>query len=204
MNHVDDKLLSGLRAGEEASFRTLLRRHHMHLVRFAMTVVRSRATAEELVQETWLAVIEGVAALRDPNALTSWIYKILVNKARRRAARDSRIVLFSTFTDEDNDSPAADPGLFTRYGTWASPVVPWEELDPERVVAGRQLWDEVQAAIDRLPPRQRAVILLCDVEGASGSEASDILGISEANQRVLLHRARVTLRQAIDGLLRQA
>lgn len=167
-----------------------------------MTFVRSRATAEEVVQETWLAVVEGLPTLKEPRALRSWIYGILVNKARRRGVRDRRIQAFSDLALPGDDGLIADAGLFTRHGTWASPIAAWEELDPERIVAGRQLWAHAQAAIDQLPAGQRAVVLLCDVEQVSGSDASRILGISEANQRVLLHRARVTLRQAIDALVR--
>lgn len=201
MSNVDDQLVRRLRQGDEMAFRTLLGRHHARMVSFATAFVINRATAEEVVQETWLAVVEGLATLENAAALTGWIYRILVNKARRRGARDSRVKVFSDFVTADDDGPIADPDLFTRRGTWAAPMAVWDELDPERIVAGRQLWSYVQDAIDRLPARQRAVLVLCDLEQESGSEASRILGLSEANQRVLLHRARVTLRRMVDELL---
>lgn len=196
-----EALVGRLRAGDEHTFRNLLRRHHSRMVSVAMAFVANRATAEEVVQETWLAVIEGLPALEEPRALRSWIYSILLNKARRRGARESRIRLFSDFAEADDAEPATDPDLFTGRGGWAAPVAAWNELDPERVVSGRQLWKHVQAVIDGLPGRQRAVLLLCDMEQSSGSEAARLLGVSEANQRVLLHRARLAVRQAIDRLL---
>lgn len=197
----DEDLVRRLRLGDEIAFREVIRRHHARLLGLAKTFVGNGATAEEVVQDTWLAVIEGIGRLDQPSSLKSWIYTILANKARRRAARDRRISLFADMSAGDEGAPAVDPSRFTHRGFWTDTVALWDLRDPERIVAGRQIWAYTLTAIDNLPPRQKAVVLLRDVEGLNASDACEILGIAESHQRVLLHRGRAKLRQAIEEFL---
>lgn len=196
------RVLRRLCQGDETAFRELVRQHHGRLIGLAQAFVGNHATAEEVVQETWLAVIEGVSGLNQPSSLKSWIYTILANKARRRAVRDGRMTLFSDIgVDEGVDAASVDPDRFTRRGFWKEAIALWDELDPERIIAGRQLWRHVMQAVDDLPPSQRAVVLLHDVEDLGTAEVCEIVAITENHQRVLLHRARARLRQVVETLL---
>jgi RNA polymerase sigma-70 factor, ECF subfamily len=187
--------------GDERAFRALIRRHHGNMISVATRYVRERATAEDVVQETWLAVFEGIAKLREPAAVVGWIYAILVNKARTRAKRDRRM---PTFPDLNPDGapfePAVSPDRLTANGRWSNPPLPFDIIDPERIVGGQQILDHLRTAINALPPAQRAVIVMREIEGQNVAPTCDLLGISEANQRVLLHRARARLRQALEDL----
>lgn len=198
---ADEDFVRLLCEGDEQAFCEMVRRHQGRLLGLASTFVGNGATAEEVVQETWLAVIEGIGRLDQSSSLKSWIYTILANKARRRAARDHRVSLFPGMPIEDENASAVDPNRFTRHGFWRKAVALWDMIDPERIVAGRQLWNHVRQAIEDLPPRQRAVVLLRDVEGRNAAETCEMLNITEIHQRVLLHRARTRLRQAVDNLL---
>lgn len=200
---MDDKdLFKRLERGDEQAFRELFRRHHPHLVRLARTFVASRAIAEEVAQDTWLAVLAGIGSFGQRSSLKSWIYAILVNKARTRAVRDRRTISFSdTVYEGESDEPAVDPTRFGAWGYWADPPRLWHDLNPERVVAGQQLWAHAMHAIEGLPASQRAVIIMRDVEGHSSEETCNILGLTEANQRVLLHRARSKIRQIVETLI---
>ncbi len=195
-------LYERLRNGDERAFRELIRRHHTSMVRLAHSFVGNRATAEEVVQDTWLAVLEGLGGFEQRSALKAWIFGILVNKARTRAVRDGRTLLFSDMALEDGSrEPVVDPARFTAAGYWTDPPRPWDDLNPERVVAGQQLWAHVTRALENLPPAQRAVIIMRDIAGHESVETCNILGITEANQRVLLHRARARVRQVIEALI---
>lgn len=194
-----DAAVVRLRAGDEVAFRELVRSLNGAMISLARTFVKSRPTAEEVVQDTWVAVITGLSGFEGRSSLKSWIFGILVNKARTRGARDGRTITFSDL-GVDGD-PAVDPGRFKPNGMWADPPASWCDLTPERIVAGRQMLEHVRAALDTLPPTQRSVIILRDVEGLEPEEACVILGVSEANQRVLLHRGRARLRQAMETLL---
>jgi RNA polymerase sigma-70 factor (ECF subfamily) len=199
---VDDITVSRLRAGDEDAFRDLLARHHAHLLRFARTFVSSPATAEEVVQETWLAVLHGLTGFEGRSSLKSWIYSILANRARTRAVRDGRMMLFSEMTSgEDVDEPAVDPSRFNAAGYWDQPPRPWDDLSPERLAASAEIRTHLAAALEELPETQRAVVVLRDVEGCSSEEACNILDISETNQRVLLHRGRSRLRRLLEPLM---
>ena len=198
----DDDIVARLRGGDEAAFRDLLARHHDHLLRFARTFVKSPATAEEVVQETWLAVLQGLDGFAGRSSLKSWIYAILANRARTRAVRDARTLLFSEMTAEaEDDEPAVDPSRFNAAGYWDQPPRPWDDLTPERLAASAQIRVRLAAALEELPEAQRAVVVLRDVEGCSSDEACNILGISETNQRVLLHRGRSRLRAMLEPLM---
>ena len=196
----EDALIARLRAGDEGAFQHLLGLHHGNMVGLARSYVRSRETAEEVAQDTWLAVIEGIDGFEQRSGLKAWIYAILVNKARTRAVRDGRMVAFSELSSEV-DEPAVDADRFSDAGAWIDPPRPWEELTPERHAAARELLAHMRIALDKLPAAQRAVITLRDVEGCNADEACNILGISETNQRVVLHRGRTRLRSDMEKLM---
>lgn len=195
-----DDLLARLKAGDEAAFGELVRRHQPSLIGVAMGFVDNRAVAEEVVQETWLAVIEGLDRFEGRSSLATWMFAILANKARTRAVREKRMVPLDLPEQSGGGDVGVDPARFGPDGRWRRPPALIDEITPERVVAGRQLAAVAREEIERLPPRQRAVVLMRDVEHIPAAEAARILSISEENQRVLLHRARSRLRQAIEDL----
>jgi RNA polymerase sigma-70 factor (ECF subfamily) len=197
--------LARLRLGEPAAYRLLVRRFHASLVRFAASIIGSHAQAEEVVQDSWIAVYAGVARFEGRSSLVTWIFSIVVNRARTRVSREGRLVGLGALIE---GTPSGERGVplsdFKPDGHWAEAPRLWDELNPERVVAGRQLWDHVQIVIDALPAGQRAVILLRDMEGRDAEETCALLDISAENQRVLLHRARSRIRREIDGLTGEA
>jgi RNA polymerase sigma-70 factor (ECF subfamily) len=199
----DQALVSALQRGEESAFVALLSAYQGLLIRLAMPYVAHRAMAEDVVQETWLGVLRGLDRFEARSSLKTWICRILVNRARTRAQRDGRMVPFSSFTaaDESADEPAVDPSRFydsgPHEGHWTSMVQSWDEL-PEESLLSDETRERVGTAIEALPANQRTVITLRDVEGWTSSEVCAALEISEANQRVLLHRARGKVRQALE------
>ncbi|MDT8344218.1 MAG: RNA polymerase sigma factor [Thermohalobaculum sp.] len=197
----DEVLVAQLLRGEEAAFRAVLRRHHARLTGLARALTGNDATADEVVQDTWLAVIEGLGGLADPAAFKPWLYAILANTARKRAARDRRVVLVPGPGAGEDPAPAVDPARFTARGFWRDPPAPWDGIDAERIVAGRELVAHLSRALDALPAPQRAVVLLRDVEGLDGADTCAILGIAPGHARVLLHRGRARLRAALAGLV---
>lgn len=186
----DEELVAKLRAGDEAAFAALVRAHHGSLVRLAMSIVGSRALADEVVQDTWLAVVRGVGAFEGRSSLRTWLFRILVNRARTTAGKERRA---DTLGDVDSDR-------FDATGVWASPPVPWADQVDDRLVA-EQLAPLARTAIDTLPDAQRQVLLLRDVEGLPAAEVADILGVTDGNQRVLLHRARAKVRSELEAKL---
>jgi RNA polymerase sigma-70 factor, ECF subfamily len=201
---TEQALVAALQRGDEAAFMELVRRHHALMVRVAQGYVRSRAVAEEVAQETWLGVLNGIGTFESRATLKTWIFRILVNRAKTRAEREGRTVPFSAFArDDEAGEPAVDPSRFLdashpRWpGHWAAPPQRWDEL-PEECLLGRETLALAREAIDALPARQREVILLRDVDGWSPEEVCDALGVSDGNQRVLLHRARSQVRAALE------
>jgi RNA polymerase sigma-70 factor (ECF subfamily) len=201
----DRQLCAALRRRDEAAFAALVERYHVPLKRLARAYVRSDAVADEVVQETWLGVVRGIDRFQGRSSLKTWIYQILTNTAKSRGARESRSVPLSSL-ELAVDDPAVDPSRFLdeqheRWpGHWAAPPARWDEL-PEECLAGRETIDMVKSAISKLPPVQRQVIVLRDIEGWEAGEVCDLLDLSEANQRVLLHRARSKVRQALEDHL---
>lgn len=193
-------LVSALREGDESAFLDIVGRYHGSMLRVAQVFVQSPAVAEEVVQETWLAVLEGIARFEGRSPLRSWIFRILANRARTRAQREARTQPFSSM-EEEGDGPTVDPARFLPDdhpqwpGHWSAPPSPWADA---RLMAGETL-ALAQRAIDALPSRQKQVILLRDVEGCSPEEVCEALGLSDGNQRVLLHRARATVRAALES-----
>jgi len=184
-----------LKSGDEAVFGAIYARHTPSMIRVASSIVNSRATAEEVAQETWIAVLKSIGGFEGRSSLAGWIFTILINKARTRARRDGRAVSFDE-GGEDNDLSAA----FDGHGRWKEMPELWDEITPERIVAGRRLAEHMRAAIDALPPAQRAVIVLRVQQGLDPSEVCEILGVSDGNMRVLLHRARLSLRATLAEL----
>jgi RNA polymerase sigma-70 factor, ECF subfamily len=198
-----EPLVARLRAGEEAAFRELVAEHGSALLRLAMIYSPSRAVAEEVVQETWIAVLGAIDGFQERASLRTWISRILVNTARRRAGQEGRSLPFSAL-DHNGAEPAVDPARFhrdgPRAGHWlARPVDP--SVLPEQRLLGAEVRERVQEAISRLRSPQREVFVLRDVEGWPAPEVSDLLQITAGNQRVLLHRARAKVRQALEELL---
>jgi RNA polymerase sigma-70 factor (ECF subfamily) len=197
----DAEVLAALRRGDQGAFTRLVDDLQGPMLRVAMTYVHDRAVAEEVVQDTWLAVLNGVDRFEGRSSLRTWIFRILMNRAISRFDRERRSVPFSTLAGPD-DEPSVDPDRFLppdspRAGQWASPPRSWEAI-PEDVLTSEETMGVVREAVERLPDGQRAVMTLRDLQGLSSSEACNILEISETNQRVLLHRARTKVRRALE------
>ena len=183
------------------AFAELIDRYGAMMLRVAQMYVRDRATAEEVVQETWLAVLNGIDRFEERSSLKTWLFRILTNRAKTRGQRDGRMVPFSALAgaDPEGDEPSVDPDRFLgpdspHPGAWAAPPVAW----PEERLLERETLGVIEMAIDDLPEAQRDVILLRDVDGWTPMEVSDVLGITDGNQRVLLHRARSKVRAALE------
>ena len=202
---ADRRLVAALRAGDEAAFMALVDELGPSMLRLARQFTPSRAVAEEVVQETWLAVLNGLDRFEGRSSLKTWILRILVNRAKTRGTRERRTVPFAALAaaETDGDFAAVEPERFNPAdsarapGGWAAPLPRWETL-PERAAESRETLAAARAAIDELPEMQRTVILLRDVEGWDGPQVSNALDISETNQRVLLHRARSKVRAALE------
>ena len=199
---ADAALLTRLRAGDRAAFAALVGRHAGPLLRVAQSLVRDRAVAEEVVQETWVAVLGGLDAFEERSSLRTWLFRILVNKARTRFAREGRTVPMSSLAAPADGDPAdADAGRFDDRGVWREPPARWSEEDPERLAMGAETRAAIETAIQGLPEAQRAVMTLRDIEGLETEEICNLLAITVSNQRVLLHRARAKVRQALERRL---
>jgi RNA polymerase sigma-70 factor (ECF subfamily) len=181
MSRTDAELVAALRAGDDEAFAGLVRSQHPLLHRTAMIYVSSRAVADEVVQETWLAVLAGLDGFEGRSSLRTWIFRIAANIARKRAVRESRCRPLSSLPGDD-DVPGTAP-------------VAWET--PEQRLMSRETQEAICDAIAALPRAQRLVVTLRDVEGWSAEEACQALGLSAGNQRVLLHRGRTSVRAAL-------
>ncbi len=186
----DHAFVERLRAGDEAAFDALVARHDAALRRVARTFVRTDAAAADVVQETWLGVVRGLSDFEERSSLRSWIFRILVNRAKTRATKDARDLPFSALEQGDR---AVEPAAFGADGRWAS-APPRLESDPETGLLTGELRTQLLSAVERLSPAQRAVITLRDVLGLPASEVCELLEVSDVNQRVLLHRARARVR----------
>jgi RNA polymerase sigma-70 factor, ECF subfamily len=198
------ELLDALRAGDEDAFAALVREYHPSLVRVARIYVPTQAAAEEVAQETWLAVLNGLSRFEGRSSLRTWIFRILTNIAKTRAMRDGRTLPFSSLRDPARVPEAAvdadrflDPEHPRWPGHWAARPEAW----PEDALLARETRERLAEAIEALPPTQRAVISLRDVEGWSSEDVRNALDLSETNQRVLLHRARSKVRAALESYL---
>jgi RNA polymerase sigma-70 factor (ECF subfamily) len=192
----EDAIVAGVRSGDEAVFAQLLSDWSRSMLLLARNFVSTEASAEEVVQDTWLAVIRGIDGFEGRSSLRTWVYRILVNTAKRRGLRERRMVPWSSLADDER-GPTVDPAFFREVddqypGGWRSFPQEWHSSEAS-VLAG-EVRTKVRAAIDELPDRQRVVITLRDVMGHSSDEVCQMLEITGANQRVLLHRARSAVR----------
>jgi RNA polymerase sigma-70 factor (ECF subfamily) len=201
----DDVLVAGLRAGDEEVFASVLRDWSRSMLRVARSFVSTEASAEEVVQDTWLAVIQGIDGFEGRSSLRTWVYRILVNTARKRGVKERRSIPWSSLSPTDDDrGPTVDPTAFRgrddEYpGGWKS--FPAEWASTESAALAGEVRATVKAALDLLPERQRVVIALRDVLGHSSDEVCEMLDISAGNQRVLLHRARAAVRLQLASYL---
>lgn len=192
----ESQWLARLRAGDEAAFRELVSSLGGRLERFARSFTHRDAVVEEAVQETWLAVIRGLDRFEGRSSLRTWVFGILANQARRLAVKERRHEGPSV-----PDEPEREPGMGAN-GAWEQPPTPWGLEDPAELLQSRETLAVIETALAGLPEAQRQVVLLRDVEGLSAEEASNILGVTDTHQRVLLHRGRARVRQALDRYLR--
>ena len=204
MDLPDADVVAALKSGDEAIFAQLVDAYSPGLMRMARMYVRDRAVAEEVVQETWIAVLRGIDRFEGRSSLKTWIYRILVNTAKTRGQREARSVPFSAAAGRDDDEAAVDADRFLdaghRYaGGWMLGPSEWQT--PEEELLQGETRDAILQAIEDLPESQRAVITLRDVEGFSAAEVAEMLGLSAGNERVLLHRARAKVRAAIEQQL---
>lgn len=203
---ADSRLVARLRAGDTQAFEQLVKQNQAPLTRMAMRYVADRETAEEVVQNTWIAVIEGIKNYEGRSSLRSWIFAILINKAKDRGVRESRHVNFSSLESaEDGYDDAVDPSRFhaagEHAGDWALPPQPWNEQTPERLLASKQALEAMSHAIDELPASLREVLVLKDIEERDSDYVCKKLNITETNLYVRLHRARERVRAAVEAAL---
>jgi RNA polymerase sigma-70 factor (ECF subfamily) len=206
----DRRLVEALRRGDEAAFASIVQEHGATMLRVARGYVHSRAVAEEVVQETWLTwlgVLRGIDPFEGRSSLKTWIFRILVNRARTRGVGERRSTPFSSLPESADGDGAIDPSAFidasagaTWAGWWAAYPRAWESV-PEARLLGRETLGLAERAIEALPERQREVLVLRDVVGMDPDEVCSTLGLSDGNQRVLLHRARGKVRRALEAHL---
>jgi RNA polymerase sigma-70 factor (ECF subfamily) len=206
----DLSVIEALRCGDETAFARLVDLYHASLRRVARMYISDRTVADEVVQDTWLGVIQGIWAFEGRSSLKTWIFRILINRAKTRAAREGRTVPFARFdADVDVAEAAVAPDRFwpadhrTERGHWPDPP---RDLgaSPERRFLARESRERLEKIIEALPERQRLVLILRDVEGRSTQEVCHALGFQETNVRVLLHRARANVRVAFEPYLKGA
>ena len=200
----ESELLARLRAGDERAFEALVARFYPTMLAVAQHHVRTRAVAEEVVQEAWLGVLKGLDRFEGRSSLKTWILRIVVNTAKTRGVRESRTVPYSALAPE-GEEPAVEPERFRGTddpfpGHWRAYPGDWHRL-PEQALTEGETLKVVIGAIEQLPPAQRMVIALRDIQGCEPEEVCALLEVSEGNQRVLLHRARSKVRAALEGHL---
>jgi RNA polymerase sigma-70 factor (ECF subfamily) len=198
---ADIELVERLRAHDEAAFMELVEKLTPSMQRVARMFVSSDATAGEVVQDTWVGVLQGLDKYEGRASLRTWVFRILVNIAKTRGKRESRSVPFATLAGDDLDEPTWTPAAFDREGAWSSLPFDWRGMPDDRVT-GRETLAVIGRAIDALPPMQAEVIRLHDVLGWSSDEVRNALDLTDTNQRVLLHRARAKVRAAVEEHLR--
>lgn len=206
LTKAEGTLIARLKRGDEGAFDDLVNQHHGTLIRMAMGYVADREVAEEVVQDTWMAVIESLNRFEGRSSLRTWVCGILIHKAKDRGVREKRHTNFSAFEpyDDDNDE-AVDPSRFQHTGEgvghWAFPPQPWDDQTPEKLLASKQAVDCMQRAIKDLPTTLKEVLILRDVEGVEAKEVCEMLNITETNLYVRLHRARERVRVAVETYL---
>ena len=197
----DRELVRRLREGDRDLFRDVVSTYHGRMIRLARTFVPTQAAAEEAAQDAWVGVLKGLDRFESRSSFKTWLFRIVANQAKTRGERERRSVPLSSLAAElDDATPSVDPERFAGpagRGQWSRPPEPWDE-QPEIAAVSSVTLQGVRQTIDALPDNQRRVLVLRDVEGLSSSEVRGLLGLSEGNQRVLLHRARSKVRVAIE------
>lgn len=196
--------LEALKRGDEAAFEALINRFHGPLMRLAMAYVRDRGVAEDVVQETWLTCLRSLDKFEGRSSLKTWIFGILINVARTRRRRESRIQALASFIwrdDSDSRRPTVDRGRFGVDGMWSAPPDSWVDVPLSKVLS-LETFGQVKTAIEALPAKQREVIVMRDVVGLDADEVCRLLSISAANQRVRLHRGRAAVRKQLEDYLK--
>ncbi|MEA2634963.1 MAG: hypothetical protein QOH92_1730 [Chloroflexota bacterium] len=199
----DTELVERLRHGDEATFARLIDAYSAPLLRLAVTFVQSPSVAEEVVQETWMAVVTGIGRFEGRSSVKTWLFKILTNKAKTRALSERRTIPFSEFDSSNGDEPAVDPSRFLPAshpqwpGHWATAPQPWS-MGPEGTALDRETLGVLRRGLEDLPRAQRVVVALRDVHGWPAADVCAVLDLTEANQRVLLHRGRSRLRAVLE------
>lgn len=192
---VDTALLSRLRSGDEEAFVTLVARYQEPMLRLARSMVYSQAVAEEAVQDTWMGVVRGIEQFEGRSSFKAWLFRILTNRVRSAQSREQQHTPLESLH-------TVDPLRFDAQGQWADPLDRWTEESDDRLDAST--WAPIlKTGLDDLPPRQRQVVVLRDVEGLSNDEVCTVLGISGGNQRILLHRGRTRLREILEAEMRK-
>jgi len=188
--------VSRLLAGDEVLFESLVQRLRPGLLRLAGAITGSSASAEDVVQETWISALRSLETFQGRSSLRTWVHRVCAHLALARMRQDDRAPLLL--------EAVLDPARFDVHGAWRDPPVPWTEETPESLAARREVMECIERAVEMLSPRQRAVITLRDIEGFSSEEACEILGVTEIHQRVLLHRARTHVRMECERFYRDA
>ena len=199
---ADEQIVSALRAGDEHVFRDLYDRNYPAMKRVARGYVDSDAVAEEIVQETWMAIVQGIGRFEGRSALATWIFSILINQAKSHNARERRALPFSSIPSVGDEEAVVDADRFQKDdeawpGHWATPPRPWQK--PERRLLSLEVRAQLKEAMTELPDRQRLIVGLRDIEGLSAEEVCERLELSQENQRVLLHRGRSRLRAVLEN-----
>ena len=202
LSREDTRLVEGLRAGDEAAFKELMRLYGPAMLRVARMYVSSRAVAEDVVQDAWVGVLRGIGRFEGRSSLKTWLFRIVANTAKTRGMREARSIPFSALAGEDE--AAVDPDRFLGSGErfpghWGVPPQAWA---PEGRLLSEEAIGVIEREIERLPPAQRAVITMRDVQGFTSEEVCNALDLTETNQRVLLHRARAKVRNALEEYMR--
>ncbi len=205
----DAELIALLRDGDEAAFAGLIDAYSAPLLRLALAFVQSQSIAEEVVQETWMAVVTGIGRFEGRASVKTWLFKILTNIAKTRAQRERRTIPFSEFDVDKGDEPAVDPDRFLPASHpqwphhWATSPQPWS-MGPEGTALDRETMAVVRRALEDLPRAQQVVVALRDVHGWPAADVCAALDLSEANQRVLLHRGRSRVRAVLEDYFADA
>ena len=199
---ADEQIVSALRAGDENVFREVYERNYPVMKRVARGYVDSDAVAEEIVQETWMAIVKGIGRFERRSALGTWIFSILINQAKSHNARERRALPLSSVATTGDEGPVLDMDRFQKDdeawpGHWATPPRPWQK--PERRLLSLEARAQLKQALTELPDRQRVIVGLRDIEGLSAEEVCELLELTQENQRVLLHRGRSRLRTVLEG-----
>lgn len=196
----DGDLVARLRLGDEAAFSLLVDRYHASMVRLARSYVSTETAAEDVVGDTWMAVVQGIERFEGRSSVKTWLFRILINRAKTRGVKESRSVPFSSLGDDDHHTVDPDRFLDESHrwgGYWSVHPSSWRNGPESRAMSG-EIRQSLGRALDALPAMQQAVVTLRDVHGLQAREVCEALEVSEANQRVLLHRGRSRMRTALE------